>query len=683
MSDLTSAGGSLSIILLGLGGLGLVVMLGLAAIAFAKRRVPLTLLVAVPLLTCAVGAIGAWSNAGTALGEISAAAPQDIVSLATVGMYDALAADWFSRWVAAFLFGVGAWVAGLGAFFAGPEGRLTPIAAASSAGLTLLGAGVLAIYSIRYAIPSGTLLIGLLLFSGLGVAFSALRRAMYEHAHRVAGMRFASAMCMLLAISYGSRAMTQGNRMDTFGPGGLTSQADSLIQAISMWNDVAAPVITLAWLAFAFAILVAFAGFYYELGEVVERFTLVDVTLVLVMMAGLGLLRLVEDWRIDNLAAVATNAPAAELFAEVGTDLSSALVAVDKEFVGVHPVDGGFGDVLRYRKAEGDDLESWVRTHRWTGSSWDADDTPLDEVTDPSSLRPLLVMESSQDAAGLPELLSQLGGHALLLLRAEEVKSDVDVPPELAYLQVTYLPLTLAESRDLKTELWTAAGAKEVNWGPTTWYGDGMDEEPIEYLRLAFEDTGAPGLQILLGERARVKGVVYSCLPALVNKAAEAGDKPVPSGKWCQLSAGEEEEVRREVMELWDPPSPEHFRGRIGRPTDLAARAIGRGYIPDRIRREFGAIDYCLSVAIDEGEELAGPMQLKLRITRKGKIYGDLHEKSKNTNDMALRCVKDRLKKITFVVDEEIWPEPEPPAEGEEAPPEEPQTVDLVLDIRG
>ncbi len=673
MSDLMSAGGSFGMVVLGLGGIGLLVTLALAGLAFAKRRVPLTLLVLFPILTCIVGAVGAWLSANGTLGAIAAQDPDSIVAFTADGLYDALAADYLSRWVGAFLFGAGAWVGGLGAFFAGPEGRMTPVAAAAAALSTLMGAIVVGAYSAWFGIAGGTVLVALILFSGLGVTLASTKRALYEHAQRVAGMRFASAMCMLLAVSYGGRALLMGNRMETFGPTGVATTAETLLQAIGVWSDVAAPVVTLAWIGFAFALLVAFAGFYYELGEVVERFTLVDVGLSLVLVASLGTVRIISDWSVDTVAAVTTNAPAAAVYDEMGGDLMTALISIDKNIVGVHPASGGFGDVLKYKDG------AWTRTQQWHGAGWHDDETPLDQVQQFSSLRPLLVIGGGEEAQGLPELLEKVGGSALLLLRAEEVKSDVVVPPELAYLQVTYLPLELATERDLKAEAWSAAGAKELNWGPTTWYGEGMDEEPIAYMAAMFEATGATGVQALAGERSRIKGVVSTCLPAIMQKAGEG--KAQRNDKWCKLGAGEVEEVRKEAMEAWEAPVPERFRARFGKVSELAAAGIGEAFALDRITREFGAVDYCLGQAIDEGEELAGPMQLVLTFTRKGAVYADFHERSRNMNETAMRCVRDRLKGVQFEVDEEAWPEPQEPAEGEEPKPVEPQVVDLLLDI--
>jgi len=676
MSDLMSAGGAFSTMVLGLALVGLLVAVLLAGAAFMKRRVPLTLLVIFPVATCAVGAIGALMSADQTLATVGSVDANAIVGTAQVGFQDALSSDWFSRWVGAFLFGVGTWAAAVGAFFAGPESRATPFAAGSAAVLTVVAALTVAGYSAYFGLTGGTLMIALFLFAGFGVAFASVKRAMYEHAHRVAGMRFAAAMCMVLAISYGGRALVMGNRITTFGPDGIATQAGTLIEAIGMWTNIAAPVATLGWIAFGFAILIAIAGFYYELGEVVERFTLIDVFLTLVLVSSLGAVRVLAGGSVETLRSISINAPAGDLVEEMGGDLAAAIVQIDGNSVPVRPSNGGFGDVLVYED------EAWTRTQRWNGAGWDDDETPLDSVQQFSAVRPLLVVSGGSEAAMLDELVQRVGGEALLLMRAEEVKANVDVPPELAYLQVTYLPLTLSGERDLAAELWQVAGKREVNWGATTWYGDGMDEEALEYMAAAYEDTQAPGVHAVLSERSRVKGLANVCLVA-TSSPPEGDAAPALNERFCKMGAGDVEEVRAAAMEVWDKPEPEHFQARYGRASDVAAAGIGRRFIVDRLAHEMGGVDYCLGQAIDEGEELAGEMHLVLNFTRKGSVYPNFHEKSKNVNEAALKCLRDRIKEIDFPVDEERWPPMPDPEEGEEPEVREPQTMDFIMDIRG
>ena len=185
--------------------------------------------------------------------------------------------------------------------------------------LMLVGSGVLLGLGNYYEIAAAVPMVALLVFGGAGVLLGALKRAVYEHATRVAGMRFTSAVCLVLAVSYAGKAVVLANRMDTFGPDGLVHQATSLLDAISMWNVVAAPVVSFVWIAYAFAAFVAFAGFYKELGEVVSRSTLIDVAISLFLVATLICARKAEEERIELLADVSTNAAARAVFEDPRT----------------------------------------------------------------------------------------------------------------------------------------------------------------------------------------------------------------------------------------------------------------------------------------------------------------------------------------------------------------------------
>jgi len=681
MSEVLSAGGSLSVVVLGLGGLALLFILAGGALAATKRRVPLFFWVLGPLLVAGVSALGAWSAAGGYMSDIAAAEASAMVEVASRGLYDSLAIEWFGRWVAALLFGAAAWAAAVGAFMAGPEGRMTPIAAGVTALLSIIGAAVISGYAGYHGVGGmeALVLAGLVLVGGFGVAIGALKRALYEHAERVASMRFVSGVCLILGVSYGGRALTMGNRMESFGPEGIAVQAADLAQAIMMWNDIAAPTATLAWIAFGFALAIGFAGFYNELGEVVDRFTLLDVWAAMAVFLVVGGARTLEGWRIDTLQAVANNQPAADMFAEMGTDIPAALVQVGDKTLSAAPVRGGFGDVYVYEDAEEGDGKVWMRRFAWDGAGWYADATPVDEAGS-SDKRPLVVMTVGDDATEMYQVVEKAGGEALLLLRGEEVKADVLVPEELIYLEVTFLAVNIATDMDLKAELWAEAGERVVNWGPTTWYGDTEEEDPVTYLDDVFEDTDATGLQVLIGERSRVKDVVNSCLAATM-RLTDNGRELVNNDKWCRVSLAEVEDVREQAMEVWEVPNPENTKMSFGRPTDAIAEIIGRKAIDNRLRRELGAIDYCIGVFRDEGEKVNGRMDLEVTFDKDGSISTALGERSRNTNAMVERCVRMRFKNVDFVFDEEQWPEPEEVEEGEEPEPLDPEIIEMSLDI--
>ncbi|MEN0068052.1 MAG: hypothetical protein AAGA48_38335 [Myxococcota bacterium] len=704
MSDLSNDG--INVVFLGLGGLGLLVVLALGGVAATKRRIPLSAFALVPLLVAGAGALASFYYANTALNVIGAAAPDEIVSRALDGLMQAQDADADSRWVTALLFGFAAWAAGLGAFMAGPHARLTPWATIWSVVLTLAGCSLVTYLSGEWGLSNGLWLVGLLGFSGFGVAFAALRRAEYEEAHRVAGMRFTSAMCMLLGMSYASRAATEDVEIAMFGPEGLATNAGSLAEAMGLFMDVTQPSLIIAWTALGFALAVAFAGFYYELSDVVERFTLFDVAVLLVFLGVLGSVRGFEDWQVSKLAAIAHSAPATEVFAEIGPDLPDALLEIDEQIVGVHPVEGGFGDVVMWRSetvplpagsppdAEPEKRTLWRRMHKWTGSGWEADGTALDEVSQLSPLRPLIVIASGESAADLPGIIEKAGGKALLLLRAEEegralqevqrargLETKPEVPVELDFFQVTFLPVELvpASDRKLDREAWSIAGQRPINNGVVAWFGSEEDAKPVRYADAVFAETEATGLHVTLSENTRVKDLPFNCLPTLMSVNEEGTLEP--SGKWCRFTTDHPQDLRMEALEVTELKAPESFNARLGAVPAVVAQAVGGAdYIRKRISHDFPAIDYCMSDMVAEGEEIAGTMNTTLTFSRRGSVKVDIDEKSPNQNGRVLRCLRDRFSMIAFKVDEEQWPKTEVP-EGEEPPP--PPSMGLVLDIRG
>jgi len=703
--DASGAGGGINVVFLGLGGIGLLAVLALAGVAATKRRVPLSAFALIPLLVAGAGALASSYYANTALNVIGAAPAETLVDQALTGLSNAQDVDADSRWVVAFLFNVAAWGAGLGAFMAGPHGRLTPWATIWSVVLTVAGCALTMYIAGEFGLDNGLWLTGLLGFGGLGVAFAALRRAEYEEAHRVAGMRFTSAMSLLLGMSYASRAATEDVEVAMFGPGGLATTAGSLAEALSLYMDVTQPTLLMAWTAFAFAFAVAFAGFYYELSDVVARDTLFDVGALLVMLGLLGAVRGFEDWQVGKLAAIAHSEPATEVFAEIGPELPDALLEYDERVVGVSPVKGGFGDVIQWRSetvplpagsppdAEPEKRRLWRRVKRWTGSGWEPDGTPLDEVGQLSSLRPLIVIGSGESAADIPDIVEKAGGSALLLLRAEEEgralqevqrERDLDtkpeVPAELDFFQVTFLPVELADSadRNLQREVWSIGGQRPINHGVVAWFGSGEDEVPVVYADAVFEDTEAVGMHVTLDENSRVKDLPFNCLPALMQVGEEGLES---SGKWCRFTTDHPQSLRMEAMEKFEVEEPERFRASLGRVPAVVAQGVGSAdYVRDRIAHDFPAIDYCMSDMVDEGEEIAGVMNTTLTFSRRGTVRVDIDENSKNQNGRVLRCLRDRFELIAFDVDEEKWPKPEV-EEGKEPPP--PPSMPLTLDISG
>jgi len=703
MGDILTAGGALSMVVLGIGAFGVLVTLMLGGLAFTKRRVPLAFFAFLPMMVVGVGALGAWSGAGGIYTELSAAEIDAVPGAAMAGVWDSLTIDWFSRWVAAFVFAAAAWGASLGAIAAGDDTQWTPVSGVFAALVALIGGLAIAVYGIQAGVgQQGTIMAVLIVFAGLGVSIGSFKRALDEQAQRVAGMRFASATCAFLAISFGAGALFMGSRMDILGVGGHLEQATDLIAAIAMWGELAAPVITLGWAAIFVGAVIAFFGFFYELGEVVERFTLVDVFATMLLMGFVGTLRMVEHSSTDGLFAIGSNAPAAQLFPSFGADLGAALISIEKETTSVNPGDGGFGDVFVYQE------EMWTRRFAWNGSGWDEDTkihegfmrlgTPMDEITVSGDRRPLFAIGSGEEAGILMSALEKVpNGKALLMLRAFEVKEDVEVPDELAHLQVTYLPIEIGDGADFETEPWGDAGKRFVNWGPVRWFGEADGEEPLVYYPGVFESTEATGINVYVEERSRVKGIIGSCLPVLMELEGEK--EVVRSDKFCHLYNGTVDETRLEAMAAWEVPAMmvdadsagdeerDIFKSTLFTSLSIEHREgdqIDPQIVIDRLMREVAGIEYCVNELLEEGEEeLEGKMMLEVYITKRGKI-GEMkvHEKSKMTTPGAARCFAKRVKtaKVEWPEDWEAPENPDPEDEKWEAPPM--PTFDVLLELK-
>jgi hypothetical protein len=714
MSEILNNGGPMAMAVLGLGGVGALVALVLGGLSFTKRRVPLAAFAIMPILVCAVGAIGAWSSAGTVFTAIESADPNTLNDVAMQGLWTALTVDWLSRWVAAFLLVLCAWCAGIGATIAvGPaaETRLTPFAAAFAAITSVVGAGGLAAYGLGKGLALEAQLVAAVVFlGGLGVAFSSARRAVYEHAYRVAGMRFTSAACFVLAVMYGGRAVSMGTQIAMFGPNGSTLGLD-LPSAVVQWNQVADPVWTLAWASFGVALLVAFMGFANELGEIVQRFTLVDVFATLLLVAGLATVRVVEESRSNALLEVGTHAPARAIFDAWGTDFPSGAVTIEKTPVPASPANGGYGDVITYYDftigydEDGNPISKreWRRTSVWDGSSWYADSSPLDCTDHPAGCTPptigteripLVAIGKGEDATNLLDMAKTLpGGEFMLLLRATDFGSETLVPQALAHKQLGFLPIRVEAEVDLKKHIWVDAGYKEMFWGPTYWFGEGEDKEPLFYTDAIFEQTGSDGVHVLVSERARVEGVASSCLAA---QNSHDDGRAVPNDKWCSITLGDVDEWRAQAREVWDLPENDRWlRVDIDAPGERdmeeGAEPIDTATMEDSFRRETAAVEYCQLLAHekaldeydpdDEESELAetsGRLEMSVVINNRGRVNGIYTEdKSRLKNRDITGCIAKRLRKWSF----DELPKPAPVEEGEEKPAPLEVTVYLTYSL--
>ena len=143
---------------------------------------------------------------------------------------------------------------------------------------------------------------------------------------RVAGMRFVASMTMLFAIFHGLRAVDIGNRITAFAADGELLNTTELLTAIDLFSNTVDPGLTIGLIALFLAVVVAFFGFFAEVGEVVIRYTVFDMFAVIAIMVGVGVLRAFEWLGFSSVYVVATNLPAVEMYEELGADLASATI---------------------------------------------------------------------------------------------------------------------------------------------------------------------------------------------------------------------------------------------------------------------------------------------------------------------------------------------------------------------
>ena len=388
---------------------------------------PLGAIVLLPYLILAVGAFGAWLATTSVLGAVASAEPNRIPLVAMAGAWNALTVDWLARWGAAIVLAASAWSAAIGAAVVpGAEPKFTLVAGAGAAITSVLGSIVLLVLSAHYGLGgSAYLLAVLVLVSGLAVAAAATRRATDDDMFRVAGMRFAASMAMLFGVFQAIRAVDIGNRITAFAADSEVLNTPDILKAIELFGATVDPGVTIGVVALLVAIVIAFFGFFSEIGEVVVRYTMFDMFAVVALMVFVGFLRIIENIGFNGVYAVATNVPAVEMYEDVGTGLAAASVTRGETVTTVRMADGGFGDVYAY---EG---EQWNRKFRWNGRNW-VDQTnrleKLEEVTDPGDRPPLLAVERGLAAEQLFPVLEKYQGKGFIMMRAAEVKPGTYVP---------------------------------------------------------------------------------------------------------------------------------------------------------------------------------------------------------------------------------------------------------------
>ncbi len=678
MSGIFTAGGMWGTVLLALSALGVMLSLGLGAMAASGRRVPMSAFALVPLVTIALGAIATWAQAGAAFEAMRAAAATDIHAVALAGVFESQAVDSTSRWAAAIALVAGVWGAALGAFAAtGKDPKLTPGSAIGTLVVTLLGTIVTGWYGATNGLgASAVLLTVLFLLGGLGVTAAASRRAADESMWRVAAARFSASALFVLAVFHAARAVDIGKQSEIFRPDGLVSKAANLPAAVEAWSSLAGPALNVGLLAFALSLVIAVFGFMSEVGEVAERSTMLDGIFASLVLLAIGVFRVGELNRLNALHAVGISFPASATYKDMTTDLVPAVLPVGEEAKLVRVANGGYGDVFQYKR------DHWARTFRWDGNTWQEDDTNLDVVTDVFQGRvPLAAIGKNEDLKALLPLFEKApDGKVLILMRASEAKAGSFVPPELSPQQVTFLPIELSTTRDLKTEMYQQAGAFDLFWGPTTWFGKGDDAtDPFQFVLGAIAGTQATGLHVLGNER-KVSDLITSCLRFQTDLTPE--NEAVVSTRWCMLILEDVAVLRTEAEGLWPMPEAANvtmtltFDGPIA---DAAAAELA-------LRREVGAVGWCAerlrlppdvemvdpaAPPMPAPEPIEGILTLNLAISKTtGEVFDTLlDEKSKLADLDLLRCIARRFKPIIIP----LLPVTEPPAD-------KPPSVKIELD---
>ena len=657
--DVLATGGPVMYVVAGLGVLGLLVALGLTGMGISRKRIPLAIWLLIPLLGLSVGAIGAWMGAGSALSGLDAVSSLDLPMTAKQGYAQALLPDWLGRWVGATLMAVAAWGAGLGAALRSDEDTRTTLFSCFMAVVCSIGfsSGCAAYTWMNQLGTSGYALAALLAFGGFGVAVGSFRRHLHDHAFRIAGMRFASGLSLIFAMSWASKALVLGNNIELANQLAQSS-GSSYAAVLEAGVTVGADLYTLGWIAMFGAWAIAFFGFFAELGDVVQKGTLFDMGgVILLLLAALGV-RLVEQNSTGTLKAVGDLGPLANVVGEYGYDLTGvAAYDQDGNIVDARPMGGGFGDVVLYEKENG-----WTLNHSWNGSGWTTLDPPtkLSEAKLNTEKSVLLVAKGDVPVDALFEPLAMIAsGEALLLGRMDEL-SDSD-SAEVKAREGILFPIKATEGPNFAEELWIDGDTGWLFEGPVMWFGEGWDAKKLyQRERSAFtmpepvEGAAAPnprkGLHIVAGQRTYVKKIFEQCAPVIT--AADENGKYVGNGLYCHISRVELAEDSEETavsttitkaLETFVPATPENVRVAFKVPKELDAEIA-----KTRIDPQLGAFSYCGTTA-GEGAEIKGRLQFKIYVGMNGKVDSIVTgEKSQVEAMPVIDCAKKRIRTLTF-----------------------------------
>ena len=738
--------------------------------------------------------------------DLGAMPAAEVVTAAFDSLTVSLKIDYAARWLASFLLAGAVWAGAIGSgLAAGKDSLPTWRAAGVTAVLTLAGAGALFAYGDAkgFSSPDLTRLMAVICIGGLGVSFASTKRAVYEEALRVAGMRFVASMSFMLSVVCAASGLRMGHRITAMEGHMNTSETSDLAQVFGVYQDMAEPVAVVAMIAIGFGILIAFFGMVWEVVDILVRNTVLDTWATMFLSLLLFVVLGGADASQERVFNVASGHPATLLFEKNGPDYTGSLISYEREASEVALEDGGFGDVLVWDV----DAKIWQRAYAWDGSEWTvdcgrfepsnqlgqaqavyttpfetrlsveaengvlvndkimgmrelvgnervaltgapehgtltlngdgsfeyvpttnydgldtfsyeisyADDLGVQKVIEGSMMlsvdcaeydaerlsprRPLLAVSSGDEALPVVRVLESLDDKtALLLMRAADLKAQVIVPQELAYMQTTFMEVTLSEEHDLTTDLWAEAGSRRVMWGPTYWYGEAEEEEPIVFYDAVYEETEAPGMHVLVGARSRIKDLANSCLPS---QHRYEDDVFIKTDRFCGLvgepevdEEAEEAEDAEPVRSLWNiwrdeaAENTELYESDFTRmkvtPNKTIQEVLDGDQVVDRLERELGAVEWCLNMLRDEGECIEGELKLDVTMSKKGRLSTVIDEKSKIQDGTFARCASKRFKDIEFELPEE---EEEEEEEDEDAKPRrgpEPEKpgVQVVLSLK-
>ena len=426
MMDVLWTGGPLTLVIVGVGLLGLLLTALLAGLGATRRRVPLAAFAFVPLVAGLLGLIGTWLalRMGAPAVELGALGERPAVAAAVLS--EAFAGEIVAWWTGALLFAASAYAAGIGALrVAGSNRRVTPLAALVALAVGGLGALGLAGFVIARGLSAASIGVAVVLMLGTGgVALASVRRTIDETAFRVAGLRFTAAALLGLGMAWALTARGLGHEARLLA--GATPEPAAFF-----------------WVAVGLTVAVMLAACAAELGEVVERATVLDLLATLVMIGGFFGTRALAHDVADGLRSTVAG-DGLDLSA-LALDPNAALPALE----GPAPVRHLAQDVGMF------DANGLRPVRAWSPRGW-RDGAGDGEV--------LAVWTVGSTPA--KDLVAAMGERRLVVL--------VDTPDGVGGVE-----LTAGSLETPREQGWMRAGDDVLRWGSSVWPGRGSLEDQI------------------------------------------------------------------------------------------------------------------------------------------------------------------------------------------------------------